>query len=241
MRYIRNNNPPEALIRCLALRREAGQALDYDEVGQVEVDGEMRSVSTEIRKSRIADQGGICAYTMMRIDEHTCHNEHLVPRSVSRENGVVEQTLDYHNIVACYPKKEASGGCGFGAAVRGTKELAATPLDPACEQRIRFDRGNGRAEPTIPGDSAISGLLNEVLRLNHPILLGRRLEAIERAGVGVRSNEPLSEARARSLARTILEHRRGRNLAPFCVAVAHAAVAHAKLIEKRRRQKGGRN
>jgi uncharacterized protein (TIGR02646 family) len=241
MRFIRENNPPEALIRCLALRRAVGQPLDYDQVGKVEVDGVELSVTAEIRKARIADQGGICAYTMMRIDDASCHNEHVVPRSVSRKNGQVEQTLDYRNIVACFPKREDAGGCGFGAAARGTKEMAITPLDPACEQRIRFDRGTGRAEPVNPGDNAISMLLNEVLFLNHDTLIGRRLDAIERGGVGVKSRESISEGQARLLAITILEHRRGRHLAPFCVAVAHAAITHANVIEKRKQRRAGRN
>lgn len=241
MRFIRNNTPPEALIRCLASRRDAGQALNYDEVGQIEVNDTVVSVTKEIRKAKITDQGGICAYTMMRIDENSCHNEHMIPRSVSRQNGQVEQTLDYRNIVACHPKREEPGGCGFGAVARGTKHLAVTPLDPACEQRIRFDRGTGRAEPTDPGDAEISALLNNVLILNHDTLVGRRLGAIEKAGVGVKSRKQLSERQARSLANSILQYRRGKNLTPFCIALAHAAVTHATVIEKRRRQRAGRN
>jgi len=241
MRFIRENNPPEALIRCLALRRKAGQALDYDEVGQVEVNGEMLSVTTEIRKARIADQGGICAYTMMRIGESTCHNEHLVPRSVSKNDGKVDQTLDYRNIVACYPQREDTGGCGFGAAARGIKKLEVTPLDSTCEQRIRFDRASGRVESANPCDTAITELLDDVLILNHENLIARRLEAFERVGISVRCREPISENQALTLAATIVDHRRGRNLTPFCVAIAHAAVSHADLIAKRRRQRGGRN
>jgi uncharacterized protein (TIGR02646 family) len=241
MRFIRGNNPPEALIRCLALRRESGQALDYEEVSNIEVDGAMVSVKAEIRKARIADQGGICAYTMMRINEDTCHNEHLIPQVVSRENEKIEQTLDYRNIVACYPKREGRGGCGFGAAARGKKLLAITPLDPSCEQRIRFDRGTGRAVATNLDDTAISEVLDDVLVLNHDTLVARRLEALEMAGVSVKCRNPISESQARSLAHAILEHRRGKLLAPFCVAVAQAAIRHADLIEKRRRQKRGCN
>ncbi len=241
MRFIGENTQPEALIRCLALRRAAGQALDYDEVGQVQVNDATVSVTTEIRKARISDQGGICAYTMMRIDESNCHNEHLIPRSVSRQNGQVEQTLDYRNIVACYPKEEPPGGCGFGAAARGAQRLAVSPLDPTCETRIHFDRSTGRAEPTNPDDAAISDLLNNVLILNHPTLIDYRLAAIRGSGVGLRNLEPISEKEARSLAKSILKYRRGRNLSPYCIAVAHAAIAHANVLEKRRRRRAGRN
>lgn len=234
MRFIRENNQPEALIRCLALRRQAGQALDYDEVGEVEVDGEMVSVKEAIREARIADQGKICAYTMMRIDENTSHNEHLVPRAVSKQNEREEETLSYSNIVACYPKKEGEGGCGFGASARGTKELAVTPLNCACEQRIRYDRASGRAEAANPCDTAITELVNKVLVLNHDTLIARRLEAFHNAGVGLKCPKPITESVARKLAAEILEHRRGNKLTPYCVAIAHAALSHADLIAKRR-------
>ena len=234
MRHIRDNNPPEALIRCLAGRRQSGQSLDYDEVGQVEVNGEMVSVTHEIRKARIKDQGGICAYTMMRIDEDSCHNEHIIPSSVSRDNSRLEETLEYTNIVACFPKREETGGCEFGAAARGNKELAVTPMDAACEQRIRFDRASGRVESASLGDTAITELLDVVLVLNCDTLIARRLAAFRNAGVGLNSPKPLTESQARRLAADILQHRRGRNLAPFCIAIAHAALRHADLVERRK-------
>ncbi len=236
MRYIRENKQPEALIRCLKLQRDHGQVPDYENAGQVEVNGNMVSVKAEIRKARIAEQGGLCAYTMMRIDETSCHNEHLVPQSVSRQKGKVEETLDYRNIVACYPKTEHAGGFEFGAAARGTKHLEITPLHATCETRIRFDRSTGRAEPAADGDEAVRELIEDVLILNHPALIDRRLDAYNRAGVGIKAASPLSAAQARKLAKIILDHRRGKNLSPYCVAVAQAAIAHAHLIEGKKQQ-----
>lgn len=236
MRCIRENNPPEALIRCLALRRSAGQAIDYDEVGDVEVDGQMLSVKAEIRKARIADQGGICAYTMMRIDTNSAHNEHLIPRSVSKDEGREEETLDYRNIVACFPKREEKGGYGFGAPKRGTLPLEVTPFDPSCEARMRFDRVSGRVEPTDPSDQALQEMLEDVLVLNHATLIARRLAAFEQAGISTKSQKPLSAAKARDLAREVLEFRSGSKLLPYCVAIAQAALAHAELVEKRSRR-----
>ena len=233
MRYIRDNTPPEALVRCLALRRGSGQALDYDEVGQVDVDGKMVSVKEEIRKDRISDQGAICAYTMMRIDPGTCHNEHVVPRTISKNEGRTEETLEYRNIVACYPKREAKGGCGFGAAKRGDLPLAMTPFDPACEERLRFDRVSGRVKPVNPDDDGLCKMIDDVLVLNHTTLIARRLAAFDMAGVGTESQKPLSASKARDLAKSVMEFRRGSKLSPYCVAIAQAALAHASLVEKR--------
>lgn len=242
MRHIRENNTPQALISCLALRNQAGQDLNYDEVGLVEVDGSSVSVVAEIRRARILDQGGICAYTMMRIDEESCHNEHIIPRSRSRAEGRMEETLEYRNIVACYPKNDSEGACEFGAIARGTRELAVTPLDAACEQRIAFSRTSGRADAANPTDQAVQEMCDEVLVLNHDALIQRRLEAFDRAGVGTKSNSPISAPQAIALAASILEHRRGNLLAPFCVAISHAAKTHAELIEKvRQRRRRSRN
>jgi uncharacterized protein (TIGR02646 family) len=227
MRWIRENEPPEALIRCLALRRQSGQSLNYDEV----------SVKKEIRKSRIADQGGICAYTMMRIDENSCHNEHLIPRAVSRESGNIEQTLDYKNIVACFPKEVGAGGIEYGAHARGTKNLVFTPLDQSCEERIHYKRATGKAEPTKDGDDAATELINDVLKLNHKTLIENRLNAFNQAGVGNRSSKPLTGKQARRLASLILTYKKGGDLTPYCVALSHAATQHAEWIEHLRKRR----
>ena len=111
--------------------------------------------------------------------------------------------------------------------------MAVTPFNPACERRMTFDRKSGRVEPVDPNDSELRKMLEEVLVLNHASLVARRLDAFERAGVGLDSKDPLSVSKARELARSVMEFRRGKKLAPFCVAVAQAAEAHASLIEKR--------
>lgn len=237
MRWIRENQQPEALIRCLVLRRGANQPLDYDEVGVVEVDGVPVSISQGIREARLLDQGFLCAYTLRRIDKNSSHNEHLVPRSVSKAEGRVEETLDYRNIVACYPKREAKGGCPYGAPVRGNTPLALTPLEQSCEARLRFDRSSSRFEPTNPDDVEVRNLVENVLKLNHDALIQRRRQAINEAGVGLGSKPPITAADARRLAHSVLEFRRGKALMPFCTAVAQAALAHADLIERRSKMK----
>jgi len=236
MRWIRDNRAPEALIRCLVVRRAAGQPLDYDETGAVEVDGASVSVRQAIREARLLDQGFLCAYTLKRIDADTCHNEHLEPRSVSKAEGRVEETLDYRNIVACYPKRESRGGCPYGATARGTRPLAVSPLEPGCETRLRFDRVTGRFEPADPDDADAKELVDEVLRLNHPALVEERRNALKMAGVVPGSRRTLGAAEARRLAESAVEFQRRGRLMPFCVAVAQAARTHADLIERRSRR-----
>lgn len=236
MRWIRENQQPEALIRCKADRHAAGQDLNYDEVGVVDVDGMSVAVPHAIRDARLIDQGFLCAYTLKRIDSGSCHNEHIVARSVSKANGRIEETLEYRNIVVCYPKHEAKGGCPYGAVVRGNQPLALSPLDQTCETRLRFDWATARLEPVNPDDHDLLEMVESVLKLNHDSLILQRRDAINAAGVGRGSRTPITAAEARRLAISFLEFTRGRKLAPFCVAIAQAALAHAEVIEKRSRR-----
>lgn len=240
MRHIGSHEPPEALIRACADRRAANQPLDYDEISQVVVDGREVTVKTAIRQKRLEDQGYLCAYTMMRIDMESCHNEHLIPRQTSKASLRVEETLDYANIVACYPNREVKGGCGFGATARGTQPLVLKPTDPSCEVRLQFERHSGMVKPSQPSDLALANQLESVLCLNHPYLVDHRKRAYAEAGVGVDSRNPLSAAQARRLARNVINYRRGQRLAPFCAAIAQAALAHAHLAERRSRLKAAR-
>jgi uncharacterized protein (TIGR02646 family) len=234
MRHISENQPPEALIVLRAVRRISGLPLDYDDVGQVEVAGQKVTVTTEIRRKRLEDQGHLCAYTMMRIDMGSSHNEHLVPRTVSRAEGRVEETLAYANIVACYPGEEQKGGCPFGAKARRDLPLVLKPTDPGCEGRLRYDRVSGRVEPAQASDAELLEQLNKILHLNHETLVARRKTAYEKAGVGEGCREPISATQARLLAREVVRNRQGGELTPYCVAIAQVALVHAEVLEKRR-------
>ena len=239
MRYISDNQPPEELILWLREQRKVGLNLKYDDLTPVEINGEVRDVRQSIINQRLRDQGHLCAYTMLRIDPSSCHVEHIYPRSRSYAEGDLEKSVEYTNMVACYPLLEPGdkrGKCPFGAEARGDKLLPLHPLDSTCEQRLRY-KSNGEVVAANPTDSAANDIIDaagELLRLNHPKLVRWRKSAIEQAGIGIRATKPLTEAQAKRLKHDILQFQRGQKLRPHCMAIAHAAEEHIERVRKRR-------
>lgn len=238
MRCITSNEPPQALLAWKAQRNAAGQVLDFEQLGRVEIQGADVDVKQAIKQRRLIDQGGLCAYTLMRITLKTSHVEHLKPQTLSRKNDrasyFIEETVDYGNMVLCYPNEEASGGVGYGAPYRGEANLALTPRDARCERLIQYHQdGNVDSE-----DTRVDEMLSKVLNLNHPTLVDRRKESYNRAGVGLRrSSNLLSEKEAERLAESVLKMNAKDELAPFCAGISHAAKQHVEILQKRRRKK----
>lgn len=233
MRYIASNESPRALLNWKSQRATGGQVLDFEQLGRVELDGVDVDVKQAIKEQRLIDQGGLCAYTMMRITLDTSHVEHLKPQATSREENLIEETVDYGNMVLCYPKKEESGGVGYGAPFRGKADLALTPRDLKCERLIQYHL-NGRVQSE---DAEVEKMLSEVLNLNHTTLVDRRKETYRRERLGLRSSNPLTEKQAERLADSVLEMNAKNELAPFCVGISHAAKQHAEVLRKRRHKK----
>lgn len=237
MRYIQKNEQPQALINWKAQRNAAGQPLDFQQLGRVQVDGNDVDVKKAIKEQRLKDQGYLCAYTMMRINLDSSHVEHLKPQTLSRINDrvkhFIEETVDYGNMVLCYPKREDKGGVGFGAPHRGDAKLAVTPREERCETRIKY-----KLDGTVSSeDSDVSKMIDEVLNLNHATLVDRRKDSYKRKGLGLRSEKPISEKEAIRLAEAALQIDSNDKLMPFCVGISHAAQEHVKLIQKRRHKR----
>ncbi len=233
MRYIEKNEPPQALLFWKAQRNAAAQSLDFAELGRVEMNGEMVDVKKAIKSQRLKDQGFLCAYTMLRITADTSHIEHLIPQSLSRIEKHREQTVEYGNMVVCYPGKESKGCIEFGATYRGDALLAVTPRDPKCEILIQYHQ-NGTVTSDEP---AVERMLNEeVLNLNAPTLKDRRKDIFDQHGVGLRSDKPLKIREAERFVNSVMSQNAKGERPPFCVALAHAALKHIELLKKRREQ-----
>ena len=237
MRYIEKNEPPQALINWRAKRAEHDQDLDFRDLDNVRLDGVYVNVKEAIKKQRLEDQGYLCAYTQIRIELDTSHVEHLKPQSLSRINDrkkhFIEETVDYENMVLCYPKQESKGGLGYGAPHRGDAELALTPRKKHCETLLRY-KLNGEV---YSEDSKVSEMIGKVLNLNHQSLVDRRKDCYCRKGLGRGAVKLLSENEALRLAKSILNMDAEKKLSPFCVGISQAAVQHAALMQKRRKKK----
>lgn len=232
MRYIPANAAPQELIDWTAQQTAAGVNLHFDHLGQVLVGGVQSDVKLAIKNQRLGDQGHLCAYTMLPIDAASAHIEHITPRATSDQNGHPEETVEYGNMVACYPFNGGDTSHGFGAPVRGTTPLAVTPRQANCATRFKFT-SDGEVRPSQAGDHAVKALIDDVLRLNAPALVARRKAAYNGAGVGIDSARPLSRSAAQRLAAEILTHSPGGRLNAFCVGVAQAALDHIRRLDKR--------
>ena len=232
MLYIEKNDPPQALLSWKAQRNAAGQLLDFAELDRIKLNGEEVDVKTAIKSQRLKDQGFLCAYTMLRVTEDISHIEHLIPQSTSRHEKHVEMTVEYGNMVACYPRQESKGGTEFGAAYRGDQILVVTPRDAKCKVLINYHQ-NGTVTSE---DTAVERMLNEVLNLNVSTLKERRSNIFNKNGVGLRSDKPLKIREAERFAISVMNPNANGELPCFCVALAHAALEHVKVLKKRRKR-----
>jgi len=161
----------------------------------------------DVNAALVAEQGGLCAYTMIRITEVTSHNEHLKPRSVSKKEDPpnYSETTDYQNLVACYPDtSDTRSKCPFGADVRENTwdpSLMITPLMGHCEARFRF---NARGEVThaTDGDEAAKWTI-KTLCLDHSELQTLRQQALLSEGLNPAHTNALNARQARELAESI--------------------------------------
>jgi len=235
MKHVAPNQPPTELIRWVAQCRNASIEVDYDTVGQVEIDGEKRDVKAAIKRQRLIDQGYICPYTLVRVDELSCHIEHIKPRSLSKQERRPDETLDYGNLIACFPANGGDKSYGCGAPLRENKPLAFSPRDFQCEVRVRY-KSTGQVE-AANGDAKIQEMLDKTLGLNSNWIRDKRCAALAKAGVALAS-DAISSPEAIRLRDSILNYRPQNKLTPFCLAIAHAAQEHidrlGNLAAKRR-------
>ena len=242
MRRIVDQQSPAELMSWTAQQRAAGINFSYETIGRVQIDGEERDVKAAILAQRLKDQGYLCAYTLRRITESSAHLEHIIPRTVSYGENRPEESVTYRNIVACFPKNGGDTSHGYGAPVRKDLALAVSPCDEHCERAFNYQRA-GRVEPGLspehPQYEAIRSQIEETLHLNADFLVRARKQAIKGAGVSTvdDSNAIESPEAAERLARDVLNFKRGNELTPYCVAISHAATAHAEALRKLRERR----
>ena len=191
-----------------------------------------------ILAAMIADQGGLCAYTMRRIDNNSSHVEHIKPRSRCRQD-LRGSDLDYTNLVACFPRCDVKGQPRYGARLKdnwwendGTAFVS--PLQPTCEQIFRF-KLNGKIEAVGNRTEAITTI--EVLGLDHRSLTEERKRFIEEFIYGPTGDNPMSYADAQR-ARNSICNRNGNSLFyEFCVAIRAALEEHMAALTKLRQRR----
>lgn len=230
MKYIRKTGCPHAYSQWCAAVAGTDKS-DWREVPSAR--------KTQLLAAMIAEQGGLCAYTMRRIDMDSSHVEHVKPQSRCRADQLGSD-LDYRNLLACFPREGMNATYRYGAQRKGSwweNEGAefVTPLHRSCEQFFRFGL-NG--EIAVVSNRAAAKTTIDVLRLNHQTLIDDRKRVIEEFIYGQSGDEPMSLANARRARANICDQNRHGLFYEFCVAIRGALEAHvtalAKLTQQRR-------
>ncbi len=186
-----------------------------------------------ILTAMIADQGGLCAYTMRQIDNNSSHVEHIKPQSRCRED-LHGSDLDYTNLVACFPRDGMKAQYRYGAQRKGNwwdngGAEFVSPLQPTCEQVFRF-KLNGEIEAVNNRTEAITTI--DVLDLDHRSLTEERKRVIEEFIYGPTGDNPMSYDDAQR-ARNSICNRNGNSLFyVFCVAIRAALEEHMATLTK---------
>lgn len=232
MKYIRKTGSPRGYSAWCIVVASTHQA-DWRQVPSVE--------KGQVLARMIVEQGGLCAYTMRRIDEQSAHVEHVKPQSLCRKD-LPGSDLDYGNLVACFPRH---GSCRYGAHRKGGwwEDGGAgfvSPLHPVCEEVFRFGLDGG-IEATGNRIDAITTI--NVLGLDDRSLVEDRKRAIDEFIYGSTNRDPMSRAAARRALDRICDRTDDGTFYEFCVALRTALRAYLETLARlqQRRRHGRRN
>lgn len=207
MRYIAKSRAPIELLRWKKQNPQAGFA---------EMPSELKCC---VRCSLLMEQGFLCAYTMKRITEPTCHIEHFHPQSA-----YPQEVTEYANLLACWPGSgEMSAAMdpllGYGAAYKRdeTTEICSPNCLADVDGQFLFDLHGG-----IKG---LSPKAQNTIRVLH--LDAERLRIERRAAIlgafkiaGRRTNFPsLSAQAARRRIEGLRQPDAEGRLEPFCLVL----------------------
>lgn len=235
MKYIAKSGTPRAYAEWCAEVVGTHQA-DWRNVRAPE--------KRQVLLSMIAEQGGLCAYTMRRIDEQSSHVEHIKPQSRCRAD-LAGSDLDYGNLVACFPRDGQVASCRYGAHRKGAwwedgGARFVSPLHPVCEQVFRF-RLDGEIEALDDRIEAQTTI--DVMALDDRSLTEDRKRVINEFIYGSTSRDPMPPAAAQRALDRICDRGHDGNFYEFCVALRGALQAYIEHLAKlqRRRRHARRN
>lgn len=197
-----------------------------------------------LRKALLAEQGYICAYTMVRMHSvDDAHVEHMISRQQDSRH-----QLDFGNMVACYPARRQDKLAAFGAFKKHGEQISdvnfVKPTSKDCEQQFRY-LSNGDIDGLTP---AAKSTIN-MLKLNHSHLKAQRAQAISARELTNRvrstrnavqkldedqaaaASDEMTANEARQLAGAIVKRDDNGKFAGFCLAIRQVALEYADKKE----------
>jgi uncharacterized protein (TIGR02646 family) len=219
MKCIQKRNEPDELKEW---RSRNSNDINFD----YELMRKDHNVVEAVTRSLLEEQGWLCAYTGLSIDEQKCHLEHLKPQ----KHCTGGETVLYSNIVACYPEPNTPSKLPYGAHKKdhwpapNEQHLFVSPLDPSCESRFIFNlRGQIKSKA---GDQAAAMTITK-LGLDYSVLEDKRKAAIQ-GTIGKENDLSLKDARRRL---RNLKNRQGDKLDEFCFVLVQSLEKHISRLE----------
>ena len=187
----------------------------------------------EFHEKLLQEQGSICGYTMKKICIDTSHIEHVKPRHicVDERKGL---DLDYHNLIACYPREGMVARCRYGAQYKdkwwvdnGIHFIA--PTNPNCESFFVFSI-DGSISPIDPqNEDSLTTI--QVLKLDDGQLINDRFISISSFIYGENGEFPIDADFANNAIRNICDRTQDDNFYEFCIAIRDALLAYLQILQ----------
>lgn len=207
MRTIKKRPPPASLTHWRASRvaeQTPGFDFTYDEMRRIP------QVLADVEDSLYREQGGICAYTGLKIRlkfdgnddsrEVDFHIEHVLSQDRCKLDENRGKDTAYANLLACWPRPNCGFPVHFGAVQKGDwpkkspdDALFVSPLQEGCSRRFTFNH-RGEILPANPDDEAAVETIQR-LALDHKDLTAIRKRFIQGAFAPAGRQIRLGEAR----------------------------------------------
>ena len=262
MKKISKTNPPIKYSQWIKAQKELSESQneleEKDKLLFKYEDRIEREPFDALKQKLIKEQGYLCAYTGIKILPDiknkngqilkigTFHVEHLKPRTICNkeqqdQGNIISESLDYRNMVACYPKDENNTSCTFGAKFKDdwwNEEEFISPCQEDCERRFLFS-WSGNVSPALDNDYAATQTIKKLglnkdpdtTQNNHTgeyHVHDRRSDAIKAFFGFGENSKPLTKKNAEKLLRTIYNTDTNGHLREFCFVFKQLLERHIK-------------
>lgn len=211
MKRIKKTHPPKELLEWL--KDNEGLDCSYRAL-------QGKPAYEALKRHLLKEQGYICAYTGIEISEENSHIEHLKPQTVCKQEKVLDKKylddVEYHNMVACFPKNGGDDSLGYGAPVKRSwwnESEFVSPCQADCERRFIY--GWKGEIKHLHGDKAAETTIN-VLGLGTKRLKDKRYKRILGFFGFSRKAKDLSQRDAKKLLAIIGKPNSTGHLTEFC-------------------------
>ena len=171
------------------------------------------NVKKALKSQLLNEQGAICCYCGIGVNENNSHIEHIKPRKK-----YPEEALNYNNLLAsCLPdgKRKANLHCGMRKDDWYGASEFVSPLDSSCQERFGFG-SNGAIRAKNQLDHSATVTIHK-LGLDCSRLNAHRNKAIEASGL---FDDALTEDDLERLADAIMRRDEEGHFVEFCFAIS---------------------